>query len=864
MEFYSKNKKELFASLKSSDKGLTSSEAEKRLQKHGSNELKKEQGASPWKILVSQFNSFIVYILIGAFVVSLLLGEVLDASVIGAIIILNALLGFVQEYKAEKSIEALQKLATPTSVVLRNGQKKEINSQELVPGDVVFLEAGNTVPADCYLLEAIALQVDESHLTGESVPVNKKTTVQKSGLSLNDQVNMLFSSTTVTTGRALAIVTTTGMHSEIGKIAGIMQASEKEQTPLQKKLQKLGIKLGVLVLILCVFIFLAGYLVGQPWLEMLLVAISLAVAAIPEGLPAVVTISLAVGVQIMIRKNVLIRKLSAVETLGSTTVICTDKTGTLTRNEMTVQSIYANNHVIKVTGKGYDEKGNFKVDGKSFDTKTVSKLIEAGVVCNDASKVDKFYMGDPTEIALLVLGKKADIYPDYSRVREIPFTSETKYMATWNQVGDDNTIFMKGAPEIVLGKCNRILINNKVRDLNQKDRDDIYGINEDFASGALRVLGFAYSPSGEEKDLIFLGLMGMIDPPRADVKESIAQCKDAGIRVVMITGDHVLTAQAIGERIGITGEAITGVALDKLSQKEFNKKVNDVNIYARVSPEHKVKILEAHKDKGQIVAMTGDGVNDAPAIKRADIGIAVNSSSDVTKQAADMILTDNHFKSIVSAIAEGRHIFNNIRKFVKFLLSCNLSELLTVFISVIIGLGSPLLAVQILWMNLVTDGLPALALSAEPMYKRVMKSPPRDPREPIMNRITLVEMFLVGFVMTTITIFLYTRYLDNPVYAGTVAFTTLVFLQLFYSFSVRSRLSIFKRSLFDNWKLLAAVGISATLQLLVLYTPLNVFMKTEPLLMKDLLIVVGSAFLVVVVVELFKLSCVGLRKVLTN
>ena len=852
-EFYNLSKSAVFKKLSTSENGLSSKKAKELLQKHGLNELKEEQRFSAWKIFLAQFHSFIVYILIAAFAVSLLLNEYLDAGVIGAIIVLNALLGFAQEFKAEKAIEALRKLATPISIVLRDGKKQELDSRQLVPGDIVFLEAGSSVPADCYLLKEVSLEVDESNLTGESVPASKETTPLEGDVAVSDRVNMLYASTTVTTGKASAVVVKTAMHTEIGRIAGMIQTSKEEVTPLQKKLGKFGIKLGILVIVLCLFIFIAGYVTGQEVFEMLLIAISLAVAAIPEGLPAVVTISLALGVQRMIKKNVLIRKLAAVETLGSTTVICTDKTGTLTRNEMTVQKIYVDNLEVDVTGKGYDTKGEFKVNKQNIELEPLKKIIETGVLCNDASAIEKNFMGDPTEIAMLVVGKKAGINPTYARLKETPFTSESKYMAVWNQVEDKNFLFMKGAPEIIMNKCRYIMTATGKKELDKQVEAEIHGKNEQFANQALRVLGFAYSETGKEEDLIFLGLMGMIDPQRKDVKSSVTLCKQAGIRVVMITGDHALTAKAIGSRIGILGNAITGAELDKLSPKQFEKVVHDINIYARVSPEHKVKILEAHKEKNNIVAMTGDGVNDAPAIKRADIGIAVNSSSDVTKEAADMILTDNNFKSIVKAVEEGRHIFQNIRKFIKYLLSCNLSEVLTVFIAVISGLGVPLVAVQILWMNLVTDGLPALALSVEPTSQRVMKRKPRNPKESILNKATIFEMLFLGLVMTFITLALFNHYKHDLAYAGTVAFTTLVFLQLFNSLNCRSGVSLFKTKFFGNPKLLIAVIVSFLLQLVVIYSPLRVFLKAVPLTLSDLGTVIAFSFLIIIVSEVYKM-----------
>ncbi len=854
MKFFSMAKQQVFKKVQSTEKGLDSAEAESRLKKYGHNELREEKKNEVLRIIIEQFTSFIVYILIVAFVISLILGEYLDATVIGAIIILNGILGFVQEYKAEKAIDALKKLSTPSCLVIRDGQKKKINARLVVAGDIVLLEAGATVPADCYILSTVSLQVDESSLTGESTPVNKKAGVLSENTALSERKNMIYSSTIAVAGKAMALVVQTGMDTEIGRIAGIIQQEVDKKTPLQQKLAKFGEKLGIIVILLCLIIFLAGYVSGYDWLEMFLIAVSLAVAAIPEGLPAVVTICLAVGVQRMIRRNVLIRKLSAVETLGSTTVICSDKTGTLTRNQMTVQKIYALDREIDVSGKGYDAQGKFSCLGKNFDPLKIKDLISVGVLCNDASAVDSQYLGDPTEVALLVVGKKAGIYPDYERIAEKPFTSEDKFMSTVNKIEGKKVFYIKGAPEIILHKCKRIQTAAGIENIEAKHITEIEAISEKFSENALRVLGFAYEPDGDDENLIFLGLMGMIDPPRDGVAEAIALCKQAGIKVAMITGDHKLTALAIGKKIGITGQAITGEEIDRLSASKLAKIVDKTSIYARVTPEHKVKILEAYKKKNNIVAMTGDGVNDAPALKRADIGVAVNSSTDVAKEAADMILTDNHFRSIVSAVEEGRHIFINIRKFVRYLLSCNLGELMTVFFGVILGLGEPLLAVQILWMNLITDGLPALALTSEPLGKRAMKRPPRDPKEPILSRPVFSEILYIGVVMTIIALAVFYHFRADPVYARTMVFTCLVIMQLCHAFNNRTSGSVFRMNPFSNWKLIVAVTVSFALQLAVIYTPLNYLFKTAPILVGDFVLLIGVALIMIIFSEIWKAS----------
>ena len=861
MTFFSLSAEKVLKQFNSTQDGLASDQIEVARKKFGWNDLKHEKKCNAFRILLTQFHSFIIYILIAAFAISLFLREYVDAVVIGVIIVLNAILGFVQEYKAEKSIEALKKLASPETIVMRNGRRVKIAAKELVPGDIVILEAGATVPADCYLLESASLQVDESRLTGESVPVNKEIGQLPDDTPLSERSNMLFSSTIVTTGRGRAIVVKTGMDTEIGKVADIIQKQKEGNTPLQKKLSKFGIKLGVIVIILSLIIFIAGLVVGHDVFEIFLVAVSLAVAAIPEGLPAVVTISLAIGVQRMVKRNVLIRKLSAVETLGSTTVICTDKTGTLTRNQMTVQKIHYAGRDISLSGKGYDIEGQFTSENQSVDPKDLRKIIEVGVVCNDASRDEDQFFGDPTEIALLVVGKKAGIYPQYERLSEEPFTSEKKFMTTVNQVENQKQLFIKGAPEIILAKCQYIETANGKQKLTESLRQEIIEKNEDMAGDALRMLGFAHSDTNSADELTFVGMMGMIDPPRKNVKQAVQMAKDAGIRPVMITGDHKITARAIGRKIGIEGAAMTGQEIDKLSAKDFASAVDTVSIYARVSPEHKVMILEALKKKDNIVAMTGDGVNDAPAIKKADIGVAVNSGTDVSKEAADMVLRDDNFSSIVSAVEEGRHIFNNIRKFIKYLLSCNLGEVMTIFFGVIFGLGTPLIAVQILWMNLVTDGLPALALSVEPAGSGVMKRSPRNPRESILNSRTIWEIVVVGITMTVITLFLFNRFSANMVYAQTIAFTSLVFLQLLNSLNSRSNASLFRVNFFRNWKLPAAIVVSFLLQMTVLYTPLGVFMKTMPLELNDLGLVALLSLVIIVVMEIFKLITQKLRKI---
>ncbi|HLD02328.1 MAG TPA: HAD-IC family P-type ATPase, partial [Candidatus Nanoarchaeia archaeon] len=739
--YYQLGEKEVLRLLASSETGLSSGEAKDRLEKHGLNELVKKRRTSIFKLLLNQLRSIVVYILLAALAISILTDQFLDATVIGAILILNTLLGFIQEFKAEKSIEALQRLSTPLCNVMRDGKIVTMPSNLLVPGDVILLEAGNRIPADCYLLEAFNLKVDESALTGESVPSKKNVSMINKILPVSEQSNLVFSATTAVYGRAKAIVIRTGMSTEIGKIADLVQQEKQHETPLQHKLEKFGTILGIATILISALILVEGLLEGQPLFDMFLVAVSLAVAAIPEGLPAVVTICLAIGVKTMVRKNVLIRKLSSVETLGSTTIICSDKTGTLTCNQMTVEKIYAENMMIDVTGLGYEKKGQFLSNGKQFDTSRIAKLIETGFLCND-SKVndDLTIIGDPTEASLVVLAGKAGIINDYKRIDEIPFSSEAKFMATINEIEGKAIMHVKGASEVILSKCSHYQYRNSIKPLTIEMKKKILAMNDAMANDTLRILALAYGKTSKPSNLIFLGLVGMIDPPRPDVQKSIQLCKHAGIKVVMITGDHKITAQAIAKQIGLGTSCMTGEEIEQMDYDEFRIAARKIDIFARVSPEHKVKILDALKP-GNVVAMTGDGVNDAPALKKADIGVAVGSATDVAKEAADMVLLDDHFNSIVNAVKEGRGIYDNIKKFINYMLSSNMAEILILFIAMLLDFKDPsgnivlpLLALQILWINLVTDGLPALALGADPISESVMDRPPRKTDESIISK----------------------------------------------------------------------------------------------------------------------------------
>lgn len=842
MEFYSAKLEDVLKELNSSRNGLSDQQAKEAFERYGPNELTEGHKISPLEIFVNQFKSFVVGILIAVFFISLGLGyiegdimkEFPEAMAVLVIIILNAVLGFIQEFKAEKAIEALKKMASPKAHVIRGGKQVEVDSRELVPGDIIVLATGDKIPADARLIELSNLETLEAALTGESVPVEKELSEMKEGTPVANRKNMVYSSTIVTKGHGIAIATGTGMTTEFGKIAKMIQEAPEELTPLQKKLKDLGKFVGIMSLVICAIIFVVS-LFKSGWAtsaigESLQQAIALAVAAIPEGLAAVVTIALALGVQRMVKRHALIRRLPSVETLGSTTVICTDKTGTLTHNEMTVKKVYANGAVVEVSGAGYSREGKFSSDPSKFEL-----LLRIGLLNNDAKLAEDKVMGDPTEGCLIVSAEKGGLDPEaeakaYPRVDEIPFDSERKLMTTIHKTKAGKLAFTKGAPDNILKICDRILINDKVTTLTPAMKKKILTQNDSFSKEALRVLGFAYKEvKGESKKeieskMVFVGLQAMIDPPRAEVKDAIAKCKTAGIKVVMITGDYIGTAEAIGRELGITGRAITGEELDNI--KDLEKVVEEIGIYARVNPEHKMKIVEAFKRRGHIVAMTGDGVNDAPALKKSNIGIAMGiSGTDVAKEASDVVLTDDNFTSIVNAIEEGRGIYENIRNFVRYLLGCNIGEVLTVFIGVLLGFPMVILPLQILLMNIITDGLPALALGVEPIDPEIMKRPPRKPDEKIFPRNAIANMAFVGIIMAAGTLFIFQWVRSNTgdlTKAQAMAFTTLVLFQMFYVLTTRSeKTSLFKMGLFSNKYLILAVLSSMAIQLAVLYSPLD-------------------------------------------
>ncbi|MBI3037250.1 calcium-translocating P-type ATPase, PMCA-type [Candidatus Woesearchaeota archaeon] len=803
--------------LDTSEKGLSSEEAAKRLSEFGANELKEGKKASALEIFLRQFKNVVIWILIFATVISAFLKEYIDAVVILVIIVLIAVLGFVQEFRAEKAIEALKKLAPLKTIALRSGQKREIDAKDLVPGDIILLETGNKVPADALLIEVHNLQTQEASLTGESTPIAKAVCTLAAETSVADRKNCVFSSTVVVSGKAKAVVAATGMRTEIGKIATMLNEVKPEPTPLQKKMDRLGTTLSKAVVAIAAIVLVAGIIFQKaPMIDMLLVAVAVAVAAIPEGLPAIVTLSLALGTQKMLKRHALIRRLPSVETLGSTTVICTDKTGTLTTNQMTVRKLFANGKITDVTGVGYETKGGFLRDEKPARIDDETKLLlKLGTLNNNAELKDGSVLGDPTEGALIVSAakagmSKASLEAEYMRVDEIEFTSERKIMTTIHKRDGKKIAYVKGAPEIVLKACSHILLKGRELKLTDSTRKTILDVNRGFADTALRVLGFAYNRAAgkaPEKDLVFVGLQAMIDPPRTEVKAAIEKCRQAGIRVVIITGDHESTAQAVAREIGLEGKSLTGAQLDTITNLE--EIVEDVAVFARVNPEHKIKIVSALKKKGHVVAMTGDGVNDAPALKKADIGIAMGiTGTDVSKEASAMILTDDNFASIVNAVEEGRGVYDNIRKYIAFLLSGNISEVLIIVLGIIFGLPLPLTATQILLINLVTDGLPALALSTDPFEPNAMTRKPRRQDEPVYSGL---KPFLLYYpiVMTAAALAVFSWFYfkqGNYLQAQTATFLTIGMFELYQALASRSTIyPALKVGIFKNKLLVLAV-----------------------------------------------------------
>ena len=865
--WHTMSKEEIARKLNTNTKnGINENEAKKRLNIYGENILKEKKKESFLKKFIKQFNDFMIITLIIAAIISCILSflnqsnDYLDSIIIVVIVVFNALIGLIQENKAEKSIEALKKLSSPTTKVKRNSKIITIDSKDLVPGDIIILETGALVPADCYLYEAYNLKVEESALTGETVPVLKEANIKlKEKIAIGDIKNMVFSSTIITNGHAEAIVVDTGMNTKVGKIADMIISDSAPSTPLQKRLSNVGKILGIFSLGICFLIFIIGSFKGISIFEMFMTSVGLAVAAIPEGLPAIVTIMLSIGVTKMARKNAIIRKLPAVETLGSSKVICSDKTGTLTQNKM---------QIVKV----YDAKGTTQEKDTKF-------ILELGCMCTDSylnssnGKID--IDGEPTENAIVEAAlkykiNKNDLYNKMKRVNEIPFDSNRKLMTTIHKLSNGKyRIITKGAPDTLIKRCSTYYENSSVKSINHTIKDNILKFNETMAKDALRVLAISYydtptlpyniTSNEIEKNLTFVGLVGMIDPPRVGVKEAVLTCKKAGIKTVMITGDHILTAKAIATNLGILKKdelAITGDELDKLSDRDLRKNIMKYSVFARVSPEHKVRIVKAFQSTGAVVAMTGDGVNDAPALKIADIGVSMGKNgTDVAKNASDMILTDDNFVTIVEAIKEGRHIYENIKRAIHFLLATNIGEIVTIFVGLLLGLDSPLLAIQLLWINLVTDSFPAIGLGLEKADKHIMDRKPINPKKGIFSNGLLNKIFFEGCMIGILTLISF--YIGKTNYsldvARTMAFASLGMLELFHSLNLRSDNSLFEVGLFKNKYLSLCIAISLILQILVIViTPIANIFNVVPLNSTQWIYVIIISIIPIVIMEIKK------------
>ena len=893
--WFNQTVKEIETELKTNlENGLDDNEVKERLNEYGSNELKGKKKKSTFAKILEQFKDFSIIILIIAAIISGIVGVaqgegITDTIVILIVVIVNAIIGVSQENKAEKSLEALQKLSSHAVKVKRNGKVEVIPSSNLVPGDVVVIETGDYISADLRITEAVNLKAQEASLTGESLPIEKMASkIEEREIGVGDRINMLFSSSLITYGRGEAIVVATGMNTEVGKIANMLNNTEKQETPLQTKLNKLGKTLGIAAIIICIVIFLIGIIQGKEIINMFMVAVSLAVAAIPEGLVAVSTIVLAIGVQKMVKKNAIVKKLPAVETLGSSTVICSDKTGTLTQNKMTVKQAFWNKKLIDIE--------NIKMDNEFF------QLLNNAILCNDSKILeDGSLTGDPTETALTEVAFKfnfdSSVYSDMPRIAEVPFDSERKLMTTIHKVADNlYRVYTKGGIDELLRICKGYEIDGELKTDLENYKVEINSANEEMAKNALRVLGFAYKemdhkPNKEElenieNDLIFIGMLGMIDPPREEAKHAVEKCKTAGIKTVMITGDHKITAMAIAKQLGILeneNEALTGEELEKISDEELTKNIRKYSVYARVSPEHKVRIVKAWQANGEIVAMTGDGVNDSPALKTADIGCAMgNVGTEVAKEAADVILTDDNFATIVSAVEEGRRIYDNILKVIQFLISSNIGEVIVLFVATLltpllakwcgvtdVGLIEVLLPIHILWVNLVTDSLPALALAFDPADKEIMKRKPLKPSKGVFTKgmtyrvvyqgimvgLLTLAAFIIGMATTKTPIGELTLDESKVEVGQTMAFITLSVGELAHVFNVRNnKKTIFSKELFNNKKLLINTGISLALVLIILFIPALRHIFSIPLLPKDNIIeLIILVLMPIVIVEIFKM-----------
>lgn len=867
------------------ERGLAEEEAQERFEQFGPNELRKEGGRSLWSIIIDQFNDFLIILLIVASVISLLLGEVVDAAAIFAIVILSGALGFLQEYRAERALEALKKMAAPKALVLRDGREEYIPARELVPGDMIHVHQGDKVPADARLIKQFNLQVDEAPLTGESVPVAKEVAFFPSETAMADRRNILYAGTAITYGRGKAAVVATGMETEFGRIATMIQVAEDIVTPLEKRMAEIGKWLGVGSLAVVTVVAILGIFRGHELLEMFLWGVSLAVAAVPEALPAVVTGALAIGVRRMAGSNAIVRKLPAVETLGATTFICSDKTGTLTRGEMTVTDLWVGGVHLKLTGAGYLPIGTLQYPGgEPADPEHhpgFRLLLRGGALCTTAhvQQRDGIWevVGDPTEGALIVAAAKVglskqELMQIYPLAGEISFDSGRKRMTTIH--GDprfgNNVAYVKGAADILVELCNGVLEDGQPRELTKGKREQVLQMNASLASGGLRVLGVAYRPFSElpaeitpeaiEKDLVFVGLIGMIDTARPEVRPALDDCAAAGVQVAMVTGDHKLTAMAIAKKLGMVEEyslSLTGVELDSLDDEAFERVAERVAVYARVSPQHKMRIIGALQERGHVVAMTGDGINDAPALTQADMGVAMGiTGTEVTREASDMVLADDNFATIVKAIGEGRAIYGNIKKYLAYLLSCNVGEILIMLVANLMGLPLPMTAIQLLWINLVTDGLPAIALGVDPAEPDIMSRPPRHPKESVFTLPVRFLIFGVAFLMTLgiVPVFATGLSREGLVKAQTMAFTMMTLFEMWNAFNCRSeRKSIFEIGFFSNRWLVLAVGSSILLQVAVIYIPfLQGIFGTVGLSLTDWLLITAISSSALVVVEIGK------------
>lgn len=874
---------ETLSSLDSVERGLSREEAERRLGVYGRNELEKYEGPSTLSIILAQINNPLVYVLLAATAISFAVHHAIDACVILGVVVLNTIIGFVQEHRAERAMEALRELAAPNATVRRGGEQMVVPAVSLVPGDIIILATGDKAPADARIISLSNLKMEEAALTGESVPVDKKKEALAEDTSLAERENMVYASTIVTYGRGEAVVTATGSSTEVGKIAQEVANVEREPTPLQHKLAELGRTMAILALALAAVVFLVGIYRKIEFVEIFLFSIASAVASIPEGLPAVVTIVLAIGLQRMAAKNAIVRKLPAVETLGSATVICSDKTGTLTKNEMTVKAIWTCGGQFEVVGEGYELHGEITLNGTPIEISDYDQLrllLEAGALCNDAELMhegaEHKIIGDPTEAALVVAAEKAAISKEglksrLPRIEEIPFDSRYLYMATLHRGENENFVFVKGAPERIIELCTETMLCDGVKGFDDELKKQTIEANHALAANGLRVLGIAYKKEPADKSsiahtdlesgLVFLGLAGMIDPPRPEAIEAIKEAKRAGIRVIMATGDNIVTGRAIASQMGILredGEAVDGKEFSAMSDEELAARVDKIDVFARVEPEHKLRLIDALRKRGHIVGMTGDGVNDAPALKKADIGISMGiTGTDVAKEASEMVLADDNFASIVKAIAEGRVIFNNIKKVVTYLLSTNAGEQVIIIGTVLLGMPFPLTTAQILWINLVTDSLPALALAADPSREDILAEPPRDPKASILSKGVLIRIIMVAVIMAigTITLFHWENPDTNLDKARTMAFASMGIFQLINSFNMRSaKKSIFALGVFSNKYLIGAVAVCAALQVAAINTPFaQQIFKTVPLSLAEWGIVVAVSSSVLWIVEIRKL-----------